>query len=512
MKIAVKLKLVGSASICILLGVCLALYWGYMHTRDVLKQDRIIDQAMNGAFELNVLTNNYLFDHTERSKKQWYSRHDSLTDLIDKADDFPSHDTLLILRIKRNHADMKTIFNILVERIENSPRKNEGAGRDSEFEERFSNQLLVKAQTVVTNARQLSNRSNQARSKAQRIYSLIITGFLFLFAVGMCFITFFINKRITNPINKLRNDARIIGRGNFFHTIASDSRDEIGDLSKEFEQMARNLSSITVSRDSLTEEIKERKKAEAELKQYSENLESMVEERTEELKETQRELIRQEKLVAIGKLSGSVAHDIRNPLGVISNSIYYLNFVSNEETDEKIREHISIMEREINRANEIINDLMNFSRENTPNLSKGDMNRLIGEYVEELQLPDNILLETELDPALPILAFDHSQLHRIFHNLLTNARQSMPDGGALQIRTSHDNEFVRIAISDTGRGIAGEDLDKIFEPLFTTRTRGVGLGLSIVKDFIEKHGGAIEVESELGKGTTFTVRLPVKGR
>ncbi len=260
---------------------------------------------------------------------------------------------------------------------------------------------------------------------------------------------------------------------------------------------------------SVQTDITERKQAEEKVKQYSENLESMVVERTGELKKAQKELVRQEKLAAIGKLSGSVAHDIRNPLGAISNSIYYLDLISNEETDDKIREHISIMAHEINRANDIINDLMDFSRENAPSLSKGDLNRIPRQVLNGFDFPDDIAIDLTLDEGLPIIAFDHSQMTRVFHNLINNARQAMPAGGVLRIRTGHGDESVRIAVSDTGHGIAEEALDNIFEPLFTTRAKGVGLGLSIVKDFVEKHGGAIDVESELGKGTTFTVRLPV---
>lgn len=230
-----------------------------------------------------------------------------------------------------------------------------------------------------------------------------------------------------------------------------------------------------------------------------------------DLEKAQSKLIRQEKLATIGQLSASVAHDIRNPIGAISNSIYYLNLISNEETDDKIREHISIMEHEIHRTNEIINDLMDFSRENVLSLSKGDLNGFLQKVLSGFDFSHEMTIDLQLAAALPNIAFDHPQLQRTFHNLINNARQAMPDGGTLRVHTGHDDAFVRISISDTGHGIAEEDLDKIFEPLFTTKARGVGLGLSIARNFIEKHGGTIAVESEVDKGTTFTVRLPIHG-
>ena len=179
--------------------------------------------------------------------------------------------------------------------------------------------------------------------------------------------------------------------------------------------------------------------------------------------------------------------------------------------DDKIREHISIMEHEIHRTNEIINDLMDFSRENVPSLSKGDLNGFLQKVLSGFDFSHEMTIDLQLDAGLPNIAFDHTQLQRAFHNLINNARQAMPDGGTLRVHTGHDDEFVRISISDTGHGIAEEDLDKIFEPLFTTKAKGVGLGLSIAKNFIEKHGGTIAVESEVDRGTTFTVRLPIHG-
>lgn len=216
------------------------------------------------------------------------------------------------------------------------------------------------------------------------------------------------------------------------------------------------------------------------------------------------------KVAAIGQLAGSVAHDIRNPLGAISNSIYFLNHVVNEKTDEQIKKHIEIMGRETQRANDIITDLMDFARENTSVMSKGQINNEILSLLDEFTVPEKITVETALDSNLPILLFDPSQIRRVFLNLTTNAFQAMPEGGLLEISSSKSDSFVEIKIQDSGRGIPPEKLENIFEPLFTTKSKGVGLGLSIVKTFVEKHNGTIEVESGEGKGSTFTIKLPVK--
>lgn len=255
-------------------------------------------------------------------------------------------------------------------------------------------------------------------------------------------------------------------------------------------------------------DITERKQAEEKIKQYSENLESMVFDRTEELQKTQTELLLKDRLASIGKLAGSVAHDIRNPLGVISNSIYFLNQIGDDEINEPIKKHITIMDREINRANDIIADLMDFSRENRPAMVERQVNDVIEKLLERIIFPEKVTVETELDPALPLFPFDSSQIQRVVQNLITNACQAMTEKGTLHISSSKVGEFIVLKIQDTGTGIKSEEVENIFEPLFTTKSKGVGLGLSIVKTFIEKHNATVEVESEVGKGTTFTIKFP----
>jgi len=257
------------------------------------------------------------------------------------------------------------------------------------------------------------------------------------------------------------------------------------------------------------QDITERKEAEKKLELHSQKLEAMIEERTRELRKAQKELIRREKLAAIGRLSGSVAHDIRNPLSVINNAIYYLKLKYNENIDEDTEKHIAMVERQINRINEIMNDLTDFSRENTPNWLDGNLNSLILGHIEEIQIPENILLEIELDPELPASLFDYTQIHRVFSNLVVNAIQSMPEGGKIKISTRTKEQKIVLIIKDEGAGIPEEHYQSMFEPLFTTKKKGVGFGLSIIKTFVEKHKGAIEFKSDVGKGTTFTVLLPI---
>lgn len=264
----------------------------------------------------------------------------------------------------------------------------------------------------------------------------------------------------------LAHAARQMANGTLTHDIPASSDDELGELTHNFNSMRR------------------------------------------ELQNSERLLLRQQKLATIGQLSGSVAHDIRNPLGAISNSLYFLKLISDDGTDARIREHITIMESEIRRAVTIINDLLDFSRDNTPNFSLEDLNILLQQLVTTLSFPHKVVPVLQLDEELPLVSCDLSQVERIFSNLIQNGQQAMPSGGTLSICSSHDDNSVIIAVTDTGHGLDKKEMKLIFEPLFTTRASGVGLGLSIVNDLVKKHQGRIEVKSVKDAGSTFTVFLP----
>jgi two-component system sensor kinase FixL len=257
-------------------------------------------------------------------------------------------------------------------------------------------------------------------------------------------------------------------------------------------------------------DITERKKAEKKLLQLNRELEERVAARTAELETLHEQMVRQERLAIIGRLAGSVAHDLRQPLGVISNSAYFLSQVVTEQSDARVRKHIGILSREVSRTDDIITDLVDMAGDAILDLRVDNINSLIREVLEELPLPEGVQADVDLDPGMPAFFFDPKRLQRVFCNLVTNAVQAMPTGGIFRIRSRREKGWAVLEFGDTGSGIAPDLLEKIFEPLFTTKARGVGLGLSIVRDFVEKHQGAIEVKSEVGKGTTFTVRLPIR--
>jgi len=233
-----------------------------------------------------------------------------------------------------------------------------------------------------------------------------------------------------------------------------------------------------------------------------------------ELKRLQEQLIRSERLAAIGQLAGGVGHELRNPLGAIKNAVYYVKGKVAKgklgQKEPRVMEFLDIMDDEINSSSKIINDLLGFSRVGKPAVSPTQVKKVIEDALSRTPIPENIALTKRLDTDLTEIEIDSDQIQQALVNIITNAVQAMPDGGKLTIGTKEKGGFLEVEISDTGSGMPKEVKDKIFEPLFTTRAKGIGLGLAVSKSIIDRHGGNIEVKSKVGEGTTINIKLPLK--
>lgn len=264
---------------------------------------------------------------------------------------------------------------------------------------------------------------------------------------------------------------------------------------------------LTDANIQLRQEIDERKRAEEALKEHSEHLEMMVEERTQDLRDAQEELVRKEKLATLGELGAGVAHELRNPLGIISNSVYFLK-ASLTDADDTTVEYLDMISSEISGAVKIVNNLLSLTRREKPKMEETPVAELVTLGLNRQVPPEGVDVTTEISNETLSLFADPSQIVQVMENLLSNAYQSMPDGGELTIKSWEEDSKVCISVADTGCGIPEEYLEEIFKPLFTTKARGIGLGLTISRDLIAMNNGSIEVESIVGQGTTFTLRLP----
>ncbi len=227
-----------------------------------------------------------------------------------------------------------------------------------------------------------------------------------------------------------------------------------------------------------------------------------------ERKALQEQILKTQRLEAIKQLATMVAHDLRNPLAGIRNAAYYIKRKLGN-ADQTIREMLEIIDREVVFANDIVNDLLDFASDRPLELKLESINSLIEETLRLIQIPENIEVIKEFE-EIPKIYVDANRLKRVFKNLIENSIQAMPKGGKLTIKTRKNEDSVEIIFKDTGVGISKENMKKIFTPFFTTKAKGVGIGLSICRKFVKEHNGEIKVESEEGKGSVFTVILPIK--
>jgi signal transduction histidine kinase len=355
---------------------------------------------------------------------------------------------------------------------------------------------------------QLSLQRTEQLTKSLVMQSMAATAAILL--VGCIAVFLFFQRTISNPLQKLIKAMRRVREGDLTQEIEGPfAQHEIGSLTQSFNEMTHDL-----------------KTAQMELRNINTELESRVSERTHELENSYRELhntqekvIRTQKLAAIGQLASGVSHELRNPLGAISNAIYYVKDSLKDHAilieDPTLKEILVLAENETKNMNRIIKDLLDFSREQKLDVESTDVNRLLKEMRPVLEVPENISLVENFKEDLPPAEIDAQRMRQVFLNMAQNAIQSMPMGGKLIITTGHlldqqELDFITVSFRDTGVGMDPDTLQKAFEPLFTTKARGTGLGLPICLGIVEKHGGKILVESEPNKGTTFTIQFPLR--
>ena len=273
-------------------------------------------------------------------------------------------------------------------------------------------------------------------------------------------------------------------------------------------QLFLHQAAVAIENAKLFSELNDAKN---QIKEYADQLELKVKQRTLELMEAQKKLLKAERMAAIGELAAMVGHDLRNPLAGIDGAAYYLKTKIGSKMDERTMEMFEIIEKDIGYSNNIITDLLEYSREIRLEIEVTDPKSMVTEALSLIRFPQNILV-SDLTMDEPRIEVDSERMKRVFVNIIKNAIEAMPEGGKLTIATNELNGNLEIAFADTGIGMSKETLDKLWTPLFTTKAKGMGLGLSICKRFVEAHGGSISVKSKVGKGTTFTVKVPVQSK
>jgi PAS domain S-box-containing protein len=298
------------------------------------------------------------------------------------------------------------------------------------------------------------------------------------------------------PVRKL--ELRIRYADGSWHYIEAKGRNLLGD--PIVRGIVMNLRDIT-----------ERKQTEEKLARYSQHLEEIVEERTKELAESKR-------LATIGETALMVGHDLRNPLQVMTNSIFLIDTrFSNTQLDcdrcpecrKLVSKETAIVKEQMTYVDKVLSDLIDYSSTRGLELATADLPGIVDEALSVVSIPSIIKVSVDIEEGIPPLVVDRTAIRRVLSNLITNAVQAMPRGGQLTIRISSAEGAASIDVEDTGEGIPKENMDKMFEPLFTTRAKGQGLGLAVCRKLVEAHGGSIAIESKVGKGTRVKVTIPL---
>jgi two-component system NtrC family sensor kinase len=386
---------------------------------------------------------------------------------------------------------------------------------------------LHSGKKVIGGIRVISSLSEaESYMNKKREQTFILTFFSIL--VILIMLTLFFRKLVGNPIQKLVEAMSRAEKGNLEAEAHIQSQDELGELGRHFNRMLKTiretheqnvqlLEKVNQFNEELTHKIEE---ATSELAQRNQELKLL----NEALFESQRKLNRSEKLAALGQVTATMAHQIGTPLNSISGYIQLMIQEGDFSTTD--RERLNIIESQLDRLADSIKNILSFTRQPGPQLRPLDIHGVLKELIhlsEPWFLTHKVKLSSSLSTYLPFVLGDPIHLQTLFLNLISNALDSMPNGGLLTVHTQHisspsfiekGEEWVQISIADTGIGITEESKKRIFDPFFTTKKigEGTGLGLTICEKIIKEHLGKLEVKSEVGKGSTFFVLLPVGKR
>jgi two-component system NtrC family sensor kinase len=348
---------------------------------------------------------------------------------------------------------------------------------------------------VVDISMSLEDEDHAVAALGRRTTLFSAVGILLLAAA----VGFFVRGYVIRPLGEIARATGRVARGDLEYTVPMQRTDEIGRLASSFNEMTMSL-----------------RQARADLQNLNENLERQVEERSAALKSAQAQLIQSEKMSSLGKLAASVAHEINNPLaGILTYAKLLIRTHEEGDLSEKARErairNLRLVERETERCSAIVRNLLDFARQRTPSLKDIDVTAVVEEALSLLAhrlLMQNVTLVKDLAPMPPVKA-DFGQLRQSFVNIALNACEAMHAGGTLTVAARVAGTMVEVRMTDTGPGISPENLSHILDPFFTTKEKGTGLGLSVVYGLIDRHGGTLDIESQVGQGTTVIVRLPI---
>jgi signal transduction histidine kinase len=430
-------------------------------------QENLVNKIAKNAGDLAYLSNDYVIYHTEQQFSQWQAGYVSFSNNTANLTVDDPDQKAIVQDILANQQRMKTAFDSIVLLTGNNQSVT-----SSTLEISWSSMSIL-SQTVISDANHLTLLLRSQVDQLNLYNFAVAAGIIGIFAVFIIVVYVQTFRHTLKSVSELRSGVAIIGSGDLDFKLKETRKDEIAELSHAFNEMAKNL------------KIK-----------------------TKQLKDSER-------FAAIGATAGMVGHDIRNPLQAIVNELYFakkgLDKLSNSKEKESTLERLEEIETNIDYINKIVQDLQDYARPLNPKLEEVEIQSIIERVVAKTVAVDcNIKTTIRVEEQARLISSDSFYLNRILYNLITNSIQAMPNGGELKIDVARENGDITIAVSDTGVGIPQDVQSKMFTIMFTTKSKGQGFGLPVVKRMTESLGGTVAFDSQEGKGTTFTIRLPTK--
>lgn len=324
-----------------------------------------------------------------------------------------------------------------------------------------------------------------------------------LFGIGTLAVVatgFVMSRSIVDPVGRLRDMAGAVAEGDLNQRLTLPQDDEIAELAQAFSEMTERLEERTGEAERLHAETADRAR--------------QLEDTNQRLQQAQQQLVQSEKLASIGQLTAGIVHDVKNPLAVIKGIAELLQ-LEDPALSAFAREQIGLIRDNAAHANAIVSDLLTFARQSTPKWQRHDLRETVQaalRLTEYLMRQASVQSEADLPDEPVITVFDSRQIEQVLINLIQNAVQAMPSGGALKIALKVTGEQALLTVADSGVGIGPEQIGRVFDPFYTTKSEGegTGLGLSVTYGIISQHGGEIWASSERDRGTTFSIRLPIR--
>lgn len=444
-----------------------------------IEKIRIFDQEGRITYTTDAAEQNHVVDKTAEACYACHAQSQPLARL-NRPDRF---------RIYRNATRARVLG--IITPIENQPACSNAACHAHPAEQRILGVLDTNLSLAKTDV--------QVAESSRRMIAYTGCALLLIAVVSW----FFVWQVVGRPVKALERGTERLAAGDLGYQIEVHSNDEIGELANSFNSMSRQLQAERNENVSWTHTLEER-----------------VEQKTRELKRAHEHALHTEKMASIGKMAAVLAHEINNPLsGILTYAKLLHKWIDRDDGGrnhhQEICDSLDLIASESRRCGDLVKNLLTFSRTTPMNLQATNLNQVVDRSLRLVQHQldlAGIQVQPQLDPDLPPVLCDAAQIEQVLLALVMNALDAMPQGGNLWLTTSfgHEPNQVRIVVRDDGSGIPPEILPRIFEPFLTTKEtgRGVGLGLAISHSILERHNGSIEVQSEAGRGTTFTVTLP----